>query len=105
MRRFATTTLLIVLSLLVGAVHAAPLIHLTGVNEAESEWFEAEGTWALTLAAYCSEGFGYVEATVFDEDDRLVGVVTVMGEGVERGVFEGQPGRYYVEIANHPNAV
>lgn len=98
MRRSLMMSLFTLLVVPFGAVHAAPLAHLTGVNSADSEWFEAEGTWALTLAAYCSEGFGYVEATVFDANDRQIGVVTVMGEGVERGVFVGQPGRYYVEV-------
>jgi S-disulfanyl-L-cysteine oxidoreductase SoxD len=98
MRRNLMTSLLVLAVALFGAAHGTVLTHLTGVNSADSEWFEAEGTWALTLAAYCSEGFGFVEATVFDEDDRQVGVVTVMGEGIQRGVFEGQPGRYYVEV-------
>jgi S-disulfanyl-L-cysteine oxidoreductase SoxD len=97
--RLRTTMATLLLTALLGAgAHAATLTHLTGVNSETSEWFEADGTWALTLAATCYEGFGYVEATVFNENAEQVGVVTVMGEGIERGVFEAAPGRYYIEV-------
>jgi S-disulfanyl-L-cysteine oxidoreductase SoxD len=87
-----------------GQAHAqaqeTPLTHLRGVNDAVTETFavEAEGPWALTLAAFCSEGFGYVEATAFTEDGERIGVVTVMGEGIERTVVTAPAGRYYVEV-------
>jgi mono/diheme cytochrome c family protein len=93
-----TIATLLLAALLGGAAQAAMLTHMTGVNSETSEWFEADGTWALTLAATCYEGFGYVEATVFNEAREQVGVVTVMGEGIQRGVFEGAPGKYFVEI-------
>jgi len=85
-------------AVLYGTVQAAPLAHLTGVNSESGQWFEAEGTWALTLAAYCYEGFGFVSATVFDENLAELGVVTVLGEGVQRSVFETPPGKYYIEV-------
>lgn len=77
-----------------------PLTHLRGINDDVTETFvvEAEGPWAMTLSAFCSEGFGYVEATAFTEDGERVGVVTVMGEGVERSVLNAPSGRYYVEV-------
>ena len=83
---------------LIGASHAAPLTHFHGTYPEASDVFEAEGTWAVTLAAYCYEGFGYVEARVFSEAGEELGVVTVMGEGIERLVLETDPGRYYVEV-------
>ncbi len=98
MRLRASIATLLLTAFLSGAVHAAPITHLTGVNEATSEWFETDGTWALTLAAYCYEGFGFVEATVFNEAMEEVGVVTVLGEGIGRSVFEGAPGKYFVEV-------
>lgn len=85
-----------------GLTHAQsePLTHLRGVNDDVTETFvvEAEGPWAMTLSAFCSEGFGYVEATAFTEDGVRVGVVTVMGEGIERSVLTAPSGRYYVEV-------
>lgn len=77
-----------------------PIAHLTGVNDERTEVFEVavDGPWAITLSAFCSEGFGYVEATAFDEDGTRVGVVTVMGEGIEQSVMNAPAGRYYIEI-------
>ncbi len=77
-----------------------PLSHLLGVNDDVTETFvvDVDGPWAMTLSAFCSEGFGYIEATAFDEDGERVGVVTVMGEGVERTVLTAPSGRYYVEV-------
>jgi mono/diheme cytochrome c family protein len=92
------TTALLAAFALVGAGHAATIAHFHGNVEVTSEVFEAEGTWALTLAAYCYEGFGFVEARVFTEAGEEVDVVTVMGEGIERLVFDTEPGRYYVEV-------
>ncbi len=97
--RFIQMTTAVLASLvLLGMSQAAPLSHVHGTLPETSDTFEAEGTWAVTLAAYCYEGFGFVEARVFSEDGDELGVVTVMGEGVERLVLETDPGRYYVEV-------
>jgi mono/diheme cytochrome c family protein len=98
-QRFIHMTTAVLASLMVlGMSHAAPLSHFHGTLPETSDTFEAEGTWAVTLAAYCYEGFGFVEARVFSEDGDDLGVVTVMGEGVERLVLETDPGRYYIEV-------
>lgn len=99
---YARTTILILLLAAVGA-HASEspdttLAHVHGVNVGASELFEASGTWSVTLAAYCYEGFGNVEATVFDDSHEVVAVVTVMGEGIEREVLETEAGRFYVVV-------
>lgn len=84
--------------LLGGSVSAATIMHEHGVNDATTEHFSAGGTWAVTLAAYCYEGFGFVEATILTEDGDVVDTVTVMGEGIERVVLDTEPGTYYVFI-------
>jgi hypothetical protein len=97
--RFIQMTTAVLASLaLLGMSHAAPLAHVHGTLPETSDTFEAEGTWAITLAAYCYEGFGFVEARVFSESGEDLGVVTVLGEGVERLVLETDPGRFYVEV-------
>ena len=92
------TTALLAAFVLAGAGFAATIAHFHGNVEVTSEVFEAEGTWAVTLAAYCYEGFGFVEARVFTEAGEEVDVVTVMGEGIERIVLDTDPGRYYVMV-------
>ena len=92
------TTALLACLALIGASHAATIAHFHGNLEVTSEVFEAEGTWSVTLAAYCYEGFGFVEARVFTEAGEEVDVVTVMGEGIERIVLDTEPGQYYVEV-------
>jgi mono/diheme cytochrome c family protein len=98
-QRIIDLTIIILASLaLLGASHAAPLTHFHGTLPVESDLFDAEGTWAVTLAAYCYEGFGFVEARVFSEAGDELGVVTVMGEGIGRLVLETDPGRFYIEV-------
>lgn len=83
---------------LLGYTVAGTLTHTHGRNTGASELFEASGTWTVTLAAYCYEGFGNVEATVYDDQHNELAVITVMGEGIKRHTFETDPGRFYVIV-------
>ena len=93
-RRAILTSLLA----LCAAAFAAPLAHTNGINPGGTPIFSAEGTWAVTLAAYCYEGFGYVEAVVMRADHTEVARTTVMGEGITRLVLDTDPGDYYVLV-------
>jgi S-disulfanyl-L-cysteine oxidoreductase SoxD len=77
---------------------AAPLAHTNGINPGGTPIFTANGTWAVTLAAYCYEGFGYVEAVVMSADHTEIARTTVMGEGIARLVLDTDPGDYYVLV-------
>lgn len=89
---------LVLALLLAGSASAAAILHEHGVNDATTEHFSAGGTWAVTLAAYCYEGFGFVEATILTEDGTVVDKVTVMGEGIDRVVLDTDPGTYYIFV-------
>lgn len=101
---FRPTKMLFVCAVIAGfgwaLAQTEPLTHLRGVNDEVTQTFvvESDGPWAMTLAAYCNEGYGYIEATAFAEDGERIGVVTVMGEGIERTSLTAPSGRYYVEV-------
>lgn len=97
-RRTLTLTLILLISGLLSYTSANTLAHTHGRNTGASELFEASGNWAVTLAAYCYEGFGNVEATVYDEMHNELAVITVMGEGIKRQVFDTEPGRFYIIV-------
>lgn len=92
---------IVLATLLVGLLtyaSASTITHTTGRNTGASELFEAAGTWTVTLAAYCYEGFGNVQATVFDDKHNELASIIVMSEGIQRQTFTTDPGRFYVIV-------
>lgn len=70
----------------------------SGQNTTTIEPFYAEGTWNITLGAWCFEGIGFVRVTLYNEDDVEVDQVQIIGEGTTDAVFETPPGNYYMEV-------
>ncbi len=69
-----------------------------GNNTTSIEPFYAEGTWDITLAAWCFEGIGFVRVTLYDEHDVEVDEIQIIGEGVTDAVFTTPPGYYHMEV-------
>lgn len=105
-KRKVLTALAITTVMLLGALASAEALDLgqgeflywTGGATTQTDTFEAEGRWKLTLGATCFEGIGFVQVLVYDAEGEQVGRVRVLGEGVESVVLDPGPGEYYLDV-------
>jgi plastocyanin len=94
----ATLLVLMLAAFSMAAAEEMETRYWSGNNTTTIAPFYAEGSWNITLGAWCFEGIGFVRVTVYNEDGDEVDQVQIIGEGTTDAVFETPPGNYHMEV-------